>query len=207
MEEEKTILVQIPEEIENLKLPNPNLIEYYKNYNDRYIFVDTSIDEALLDASRQIMRYNIQDKNIEIDKRKRIFVYIYSYGGDLNVAYSFIAMCEMSKTPIVTINMGIAYSSGLLILLAGKERYCFRRSQAMIHTGSSGMSGSYEQMRENQKSYDKMIEQMGEYILQKTNINKKTFNKNKDKDWYLTDVEQVNYGIVDRIVDNIDEIL
>lgn len=207
MDENKTLVVEYPEELENLKLPSPELVQHYKNYNDRHIFIDYDIDESLIEASKQIMDYNMQDIGVDIKDRKKIFVYVYSYGGDLSAAYSFIAICESSKTPVITVNMGVAMSAGLLILLAGHERYCLRRSQALIHSGSTCIQGTYEQAEENQKAYKKMIGDMGEYIRVKTNIDVKLFNKNKSKDWYLSDREQVELGVVSAIVDDIYTIL
>ena len=79
MEENKAILVEIPKELENLKLPSPELIQYYKNYNDRHIYIDYDIDESLIEASKQIMDYNMQDKDIPIEERKKIIVYVYFF--------------------------------------------------------------------------------------------------------------------------------
>ena len=205
--EEKSVIVEIPKELENVKLPSPDLIQYYKNYNERRIFIDYDIDDSLIEASKQIMEYNIQDKGKKPEDRKKIMVYVYSYGGDLPAAYSFIAICETSKTPIATVNMGVAMSAGLLIMLASKERYCLKRSQALIHQGSGALQGSYSEIEENQKSYKKMVDDMGIYIMSKTKIDQKLFNKNKSKDWHLSDREQVELGIANKIVTSLDEIL
>lgn len=207
MADNQTLQVMIPPELENMKLPSPELVNYYQERNDRYIFIDFDIDESLIEVSKQIMFYNQQDKGIPVEDRKKIFVYIYSYGGDLSAVYSTIAICEASKTPIVTVNMGVAMSAGLLLLLAGHERYCLRRSQALIHQGSATLSGDYSALEENQKSYKKMVEDMKQYILDKTTIDEKTFNKNKSKDWYISDETQVQYGICGKIVDSLDEII
>ena len=48
---------------------------------------------------------------------------------------------------------------------------------------------------------------MHDYILEKTSITQKLFNKNKGKDWFISDDEQVKYGIADKIVTSMDEIL
>ena len=32
------------------------------------------------------------------------------------------------------------------------------------------------------------------------------FDKNRNKDWYLSDEEQVSYGVVNKIIENFDEI-
>ena len=103
--------------------------------------------------------------------------------------------------------MGVAMSAGLLIMLASKERYCLKRSQALIHQGSGALQGSYSEIEENQKSYKKMVDDMGIYIMSKTKIDQKLFNKNKSKDWYLSDREQVELGIANKIVTSLDEIL
>ena len=93
---------------------------------------------------------------------------------------------------------------------ANKERQKstdMKYSTAMIHSGSGGAQGTYEQMEEQQKNYKKLIDAMRSYIMERTNIDLKLFNKNKTKDWYITDAEQVELGIVDSIVSDLDEIL
>lgn len=48
---------------------------------------------------------------------------------------------------------------------------------------------------------------MKEYILERTDIDEKTFNKNRNKDWYLTCEELEKYHITDKIITSFDEIL
>lgn len=203
----KVLDIEIPEEIEDVKLPSPELVKYYKDYDNRNIAIDYDIDESLFEVTKQILEYNRQDKDIPIDKRRPINIYIMSYGGDLYQAYALISTMLVSKTPIRTINMGVAMSAGLLILLAGHERYAMKYSTAMIHSGSGGAQGTYEQMEEQQKNYKKLVDMMRDYILERTNIDTKLFNRQKSKDWYLNDKEQVELGIASKIIDNLDEII
>ena len=98
-------------------------------------------------------------------------------------------------------------SAGLLILLAGSKRYGFKHSQALIHSGSAGFSGTAEQIEEAQKNYKKQLEQMKQYVISRTNIDEALFDENKSKDWYLSNEEQVSYGVIDKIIDTLDEIL
>jgi len=203
----KVLDIVIPEEIEDVKLPSPELVKYYKDYDNRNIAIDYDIDESLFEVTKQILEYNRQDKDIPTDKRKPINIYVMSYGGDLYQAYALISTMLASKTPIRTINMGVAMSAGLLILLAGHERYAMKYSTAMIHSGSGGAQGTYEQMEEQQKNYKKLVDMMRDYILERTNIDTKLFNRQKSKDWYLNDKEQVELGIASKIIDNLDEII
>lgn len=199
--------IVIPEDAANVKLPAPDLVNYYKEYDERCITIDFDIDDGLFEATKQILDYNRKDRDIPVEQRKPIRIYVMSYGGDLYQAYAFVSTILASKTPVWTINMGVAMSAGLLILLAGHKRYAMKYSTAMIHSGSGGAQGTYEQMEEQQKNYKKLIDAMRGYIMERTNIDLKLFNKNKAKDWYVTDSEQVELGIVDSIVDNLDVIL
>lgn len=207
MEENIQVLdIVIPPEAD-VKLPSPDLVHYYKDYDERNISIDYDIDDNLFEVTKQIMEYNRKDKDIPIEKRKPINIYVMSYGGDLYQAYACISTMLASKTPIRTINMGVAMSAGLLILLAGHERYAMKYSTAMIHSGSGSASGSYEEMEASQKNYKKLIDMMRDYILERTIIDTKTFSKNRTKDWYLTDADQLKYGVVSKIVENLDEII
>lgn len=208
MEENLQVLdIIIPEEVADVKLPSPDLVHYYKDYDDRNISIDYDIDASLFDVTKQIMEYNRKDRNIPVEKRKPINIYIMSFGGELYPAYALISTILASKTPVNTINMGVAMSAGLLILLAGHKRYAMKYSTAMIHQGSGGAQGTFSEMEEQQKNYRKLIDSMRDYILERTKIDVKLYNKNKSKDWFLTDKEQVDLGIVDEVVTDLDSIL
>lgn len=208
MEENLQVLdIIIPEEVADMKLPSPDLVRYYKDYDDRNISIDFDIDDSLFDVTKQILDYNRKDRDIPVEKRKPINIYIMSFGGELYPAYALISTILASKTPVNTINMGVAMSAGLLILLAGHKRYAMKYSTAMIHQGSGGAQGTFSEMEEQQKNYRKLIDSMRDYILERTKIDVKLYNKNKSKDWFLTDKEQVDLGIVDEVVTDLDSIL
>ena len=198
--------ILIPGEIEDVKLPSPELVNYYKDYDNRVIFIG-DVEEDLFDVTKQIYEYNRQDKGKKVEERKPITIQIMSYGGDLYQAYALISAILASTTPVITINCGVAMSAGLLILLAGHKRYAMKYSTAMIHSGSGGAQGTYEQMEEQQKNYKKLVDLMRNYIMERTTIDSKLFNKNKTKDWYIADSEQVELGIVSKIVESLDEII
>lgn len=200
-------MLSIPEGLENLKLPNPELISYYRETNERIISIYEEIDESLLEYSKLILMWNKEDIGIPTENRKPIKVRIYSYGGDIEACYSFISIVRLSNTPVYTYNMGVAMSAALLILLSGKKRFCIPLSTALIHSGSTSMTGSFEQVKEGQKNYEKLVKYMREYILANTKIGVKLFNKNSKIDWYLSDDEQLEYGIVESIIDDIDELI
>lgn len=195
--------VNVPKTIENQKLPNPALLNYYNLRENRIFFIDFDIDESVTDLQQEIMLINIEDddKNIPPEKRIPIKIYINSLGGLLVRAYALCETIINSKTPVYTYNNGEAYSAAFLILIAGHKRFTSSFGLAMAHTGSGSTGGTYEQTMEQAKVYKKQVEYMGDYILKRTKIDKKTFQRNKSKDWYFDAEEQLKYGIVDEIID------
>lgn len=199
--------VLIPENLENLQLPNPELLTYYRNLEDRVIWIDYGVDETILEVSKLIMYFNKLDKDIPVEQRKPIKLLLYSYGGDGQACFSLLDIIALSKTPVYTYNMGVAMSAGLLILLAGHKRYCLKNSTALAHSGSGGACGTFEQTEAQMKDYQRFVKTMRDYIIERTDIDTKTFNKYKNKEWYLYSEDQIKYHIVDKIVEDITEIL
>jgi ATP-dependent Clp protease protease subunit len=210
MEENVQVLdILLPKELDNFKLPSPELLDLYADRKNRIIYIDYDIDESLLrDVGRQIIEYNRSDRGKPVKERTPIVILINSGGGCLDSTYATIAIMETSKTPIITVNMNCAYSAAGLILMAGHKRYCMPRSQVLIHSGSAqGISGNYEDIQESTKSYKKMVEEMREFIISKTKIDKALMKKNQSRDWYLQTSEQIDLGVVDEIITDLDSIL
>jgi ATP-dependent Clp protease protease subunit len=200
----ENMLVAIPESIENMQLPNPDLLTYYKDEKDRILWVEGEIGDGLFELSKMILRYNMEDKNISVEERKPIKIFINSPGGDLDSTLAFIGMMNISKTPIWTINACWAYSAAGLILMAGHKRYALPNTEALIHSGSGQLGGSYEQTAEQMKNYKYLVDKMREFILSRTKIDQKLFKKQSSKDWYIYTDEMLSLGVVDEIVSDLD---
>ena len=200
---ENGIIVDIPQNLENLQLPSSELLNYYNMRDERILYIDFEIDMTILEIQREIITFNLEDRDIPIEQRKPIKLLIDTNGGNLIESMSLVSIIQMSKTPVWTINIGSALSGGALILLAGHKRFALSYSVAMIHTGNGGFEGTYEQVEAQQKMYKRLVEKMLEYIKEKTTIEKGIFSRNKAKDWYIDSSEQLKYGFVDEIIDNI----
>lgn len=200
---ESSFCVEIPKDIENCQLPNPDLLTYYKDLDDRIIWIDHDVSETVLEYSKMILRWNKEDHDIPVESRKPIKILVYSYGGDLNACFSLLSIMKLSKTPIYTYNLGVAMSAGGLILLAGHKRFCTERSTMLIHSGSGSQSGNYEEVKAQSKDYDHSISLMKKFIMERTKIDQKTLNKHKALDWYIYAEEQVSLGIVDSVITDI----
>lgn len=199
----------IPESLlKDNTLPDPMELNYWEARKNRTFYIDFEVDDdyQLLEIAKTIINMNMAEKDTPTENLKPIYLWIMSYGGDLEQANFFCDLVETSRIPIVTVAMGAAMSAAFLIFLAGKRRYAFKHSQLLIHSGSGQLTGTAEQIKEAQLNYNRQIENMKDYILARTTIDAKTFNKNKTKDWYLTADELVKYHIVDKLVENFDDI-
>ena len=90
---------------------------------NRRLYLNSAIDESILDSIVfQIMRFNRLDKDIPVEQRKPIVIYINSPGGCVSDGYGLIDVILNSKTPVYTVNQALCASMGFLIFLAGSKR-------------------------------------------------------------------------------------
>jgi len=197
----------MPSNLENIQLPSPELLTFYKLAENRIIYLDADCEDNCVEFGRMIQLWNIEDMGKPVDQRKPIKLFIYTDGGDLHAALNLIAVIEQSTTPVWTINAGLACSAGLLILLAGHKRYCYERSLALIHSGSGQIAGTFEQTEANMQMYKTMVTMMQDFILAHSTIDPKIFKRKKNTEWYLGDQDQIDNGIIDKIITSMEEVL
>ena len=201
------VLVGIPESTANLQLPDPGLRDHYRDEQDRIFWVDSQIDESLLELVKMIMRCNKEDKDKPVEERTPIKVFIDSPGGDVIVLWTVIKAIEISKTPVYTINYCTAYSAAGDLLAVGHKRYALPGTTVMIHSGSCMYGGTVEQAESMKKYFDKLGKKVTDYFLSHTKVNSKTFKKKAPSDWYLDEDEALENGIIDEIITDFDTLI
>lgn len=199
--------IALPQKLEDIKLPAPEMVNYWRLAENRIFYIDYEIDESILEIQRSIIAINIADRDILPEDRLPIKIYLDTPGGLLSETMSLASVIIMSKTPVITVNIAESYSGGCILLLAGHKRYTLPYAKAMLHTGSGGTVGTYEQTEQAQKNYKKQVEEMGIYILERSGMDERIYKRNKSKDWYMDANEQKQFGIVHEIVTDLDEII
>ena len=203
------LVIPIIDNMKDKQYPTPEEYTYWKDRKNRTFYVDYEIDEcySLVELAKIIIQMNIEERDVRKEDLKPIRLFIHSYGGDLEQANFFCDLVQAVRIAIITIAMGVAMSAGFLIFLSGHKRYAFKHTQLMVHSGSAAFQGTAEQIEEAQKNYKKQIEEMKAYILEKTTIDEKTFNRNKNKDWYLTSDELLKYKVIDDVITDLSVII
>jgi len=199
-------LLEIPSQVENLQLPSPELLNFYKDVKNRSIWI-SDVDDSLLEFMKLILQWNREDAGKASDERLPIRVHIFSYGGDADACFAFISLIKLSKTPVYTINMGMAASAGALIFLAGHKRFAMDGSTILIHQGSGAIGGTAGQIVDASEAYAKLLDKMKNFILENTKISKAVYNKMKKNEWTILSDKFLEYGIADEIISDIDMIL
>lgn len=194
-------------DLANLKLPDPNLMDYYNRASRREIFWNSGVDDTLADISMMILDWNREDKDKPIEDRRPIKIYISSDGGAVDPTLNFVDIVTLSKTPVYTIAMSRAYSSGGLMLLAGHKRFIFSSTTFLLHDGSMGAIGDTSKVMDRMELTQKQEKRIKEFVLSKTTLSSKMYDKNYRKDWFLDSDEIIKYGFADEIITDLDEIL
>ena len=191
-------------------LPNPALYSYYKNLNNRVIWLNDEIyRESIVPSVKNIIFWNKEDEDnkIPISDRKPIKVMINSYGGEVDATFQMIDIIKLSKTPIYTYNMGVAMSGGFFILISGHKRFALSSSQALCHQGSGAFEGEAETIKSHTAQYNKTLAKLFEHVASRTKISKDLLNKKKKTEWFINGDEQLQLGVVDAMVTDFSELI
>lgn len=147
--------------------------------------------------SNEIMNYEAKPIKIKFN----------SNGGWM-LAYETLAdVIKLSKTKVIGINMGMAYSAAAFLLVHCHERLALSNSRMLVHRGSGGNYGSYEETESSQRNYKERVDEMIKSFQKRTKIPSKVLRKNMNPDWYLSAQKALQYGMIDRIVTDINEII
>lgn len=206
--------ILLPKKLENLQLPDPDLVQTYKDIEDRIIYLEGLIggeedpyEDNSIGIIKKIMQYNREDKLLDPAERKPIKIFIDSCGGEVYGTITLINTISMSKTPVYTINLRDALSAAGYVFMSGHKRFSFPQSTVLIHSGSIGYSGDKNKVDTMRKHYEKIEKSLDGFILSKTTIDAKTLKTKAPKEWYLTTEDAIKYGVSDKIIESLDDIL
>ena len=83
---------------EDPKLPNPDLYMYYDGLKNRTVWLDDLVDETTaIPITKMILAWNREDneKNIPIESRKPIKLFIYTCGGGVEEIFHIADIIEI----------------------------------------------------------------------------------------------------------------
>lgn len=197
-------------------LPDSDDVSRWDLEKQRRVYLDDDVAYNVIQLQRLILRWNIEDRRVEDEckakglepfEREPIWIYIMSYGGDLDYMWSLIDIITASKTPVYTVNVGVAASAASLIFLAGHKRFMLPTARMIVHEGSAQLAGDAIKVMDQSESYKKQLKQMKDYILKRTEIPRTQLMKKRSNDWELDAEFCLANKACDMIVNSLDEII
>lgn len=184
---------------------------YLRDLKQRKLFLNDGIDQSsVLSIVRNIMQFNADDKEIPVEERTPIILYLVSEGGEVDSGFELIDVIQSSKTPVYTVNLGYWYSMGFLIGIAGHKRFATKNSKILIHDGSTCVYNSGAKAQDQMRFQAKADERIKNYVLSRSKITSDDYDQQFRSEWYLFANEAKEKGFVDYIIGEdceIDEVI
>jgi ATP-dependent Clp protease protease subunit len=168
----------------------------------RTILLSGEINKELAEKTiRQLLL--LEDMN---DDPIRIF--IDSPGGDADAGYAIFDMIRFVKPNVWTIGMGLVASAAAIIQLAApkERRVGLPNSHYLIHQPLSGIRGVATDIEIHAKELEKLREKINLLIAEETGNSARQVEKDTDRDYWMTALEAVNYGLISKVITNRSEI-
>ena len=203
------ITLNIPQPLENMNLPNPELLTYYSDLEKRIIWLEEEVTENTLEFVRKIIEWNREDEmnSLEPKDRKPIKIFFFSPGGDLDVNYALIDTIRLSKTPVYGINIGRCCSAAAYIYLSCHHRYMMDHSYFVFHQGSSQLSGSYNEVVAIMNDYQGQVAELSNLMKERTLYTEEEIMDNIVTEWYVRKEEALEKGVCHEIINDISVLL
>lgn len=192
----------------NLQLASPSLVNYYHDFNNRCLWLDSEIDEDNFSLVQAIIRWNQDDADIPIGLRKPIKIFFHSPGGSLDVGEILTSIIKLSRTPVYGIALGMVASAATLVYLGCHKRYALPNAYFILHRGScEGIGGNYNEIQAAMEDYRLQIARMEKFYIENTTYPEEVIKSKIQTDWYIHCEEAMKYGIVTDLIESIDVLL
>ena len=203
------ITLNIPQPLENMNLPNPELLTYYSDLEKRIIWLEEEVTECTLEFVRKIIEWNREDEmnGLEPKDRKPIKIFFFSPGGDLDVNYALIDTIRLSKTPVYGINIGRCCSAAAYIYLSCHHRYMMNHSYFVFHQGSSQLPGNYNEVVAIMNDYQGQVAELSNLMKERTLYTEEEIMDNIVTEWYVRKEEALEKGVCHEIINDISVLL
>lgn len=187
----------------SMTLPDPDLTMFWRNADDRLMWLEGDCDDSWNVYAKMIMQWNIEDIGTKPEDRIPIVLIINTDGGDLYVCNMMIDVIMKSKTPVIGINMARAYSAGCYIFLACHKRYAMPNSWFLFHRGSGSVGGNQYDVVSQTNQWNAALEALKKFTIQRTKLSEEDFEKRWQGDYFLSAQEAADAGVADAVVDDL----
>ena len=165
---------------------------------ERIIFVAGAVNDAMATLVVAQLLY-LESEN----PKKEISMYINSPGGMVTSGLSIYDTMQYVTPAVSTLAVGQAASMGSLLLAAGAEgmRYALPNSRIMMHQPSGGFQGQAADISIHAKEILDLNKLLNRIYARHTGQPARRVAAALDRDNFLTPKEALEWGLIDRIVE------
>ncbi|MEY2644262.1 MAG: ATP-dependent Clp endopeptidase proteolytic subunit ClpP [Cyanobacteriota bacterium] len=172
---------------------------YSRLLRERIIFLGTGIDDQVADALvAQLLFLEAEDPE------KDIQIYINSPGGSVTAGLAIYDTMQQVAPDVVTICYGLAASMGAFLLSGGTKgkRLALPNARIMIHQPLGGAQGQAVDIEIQAREILFLKDTLNGLMAEHTGQPLDKIAEDTDRDYFLSPAEAVQYGLIDRVVDD-----
>ena len=176
---------------------------YSRLLKDRIIFLGSAVNDEI--ANLLIAQLLFLESE---DPEKDINFYINSPGGLVSAGLAIYDTMQYIRPDIATVCIGQAASMGAVLLAAGAagKRYALPNARIMIHQPLGGSQGQASDIAIQAKEILYIKERLNAILAQHTQQDIEKINADTDRNFFMSGEEARDYGIVDTVMANRDDL-
>lgn len=176
---------------------------YSRLLKERIIFLGSGVNDDVANVIvAQLLFLEAEDPE------KDITFYINSPGGSVTAGMSIYDTMQYVKCDIATLCMGQAASMGSFLLAAGTDgkRYSLPNARIMIHQPMGGFQGQATDIGIHAKEILRIKDDLNRLLAHHTKRPIEKIAADTERDYFMSASEAREYGIVDKVLTNRDEL-
>lgn len=144
------------------------------------------------------------ERAFQEEESKKVFMVINSFGGSVGNGITIHDALQFIKAGSMTLALGVAASAASLALAGGTigERYVTEGCHVMMHQPEGGLSGQASDIWIDSQEILKIRLDVAEIYSLSTYRPRHKILRDLDRDFYLTAMETIYYGLADEIATN-----
>ncbi len=166
---------------------------------DRVVFLTGEVNDQMADlVVAQLLFLESEDPD------KDIYLYINSPGGAVTAGLAIYDTMQYIKPDVCTLCMGQACSMGSFLLTGGAhgKRYALPHASIMIHQPLGGFRGQASDILIHANEIQRVKKTLNGILSEHTGKPLEVIERDTDRDNFLTAAEALEYGIIDKIIAN-----
>ena len=172
---------------------------YSRMLKERVVFLVGQVEDFMANVVVAQLLF-LESENPDKD----ISLYINSPGGSVTAGMAIYDTMQFIKPNVSTLCVGQAASMGAVLLAGGAQgkRFALPHSRMMIHQPLGGFQGQATDIEIHAQEILSIKQRLNQVLANHTGKDIETIQRDTDRDNFLTAHDGVEYGLIDRVVEN-----